>query len=88
MKAAKRQDRERLSEWMKKSEAYEEVFSGRNSFSKTDWDATFMRMKEDAMKKWLVKAGYNVQVGTQKQFILGYSLHRQSGTIAVYASAS
>jgi len=64
---------------MKKYEAYEEIFIERNSFSKTDPDATFMRMKEDAMKNGQLKAGYNVQLGTQNQYILGYSLHQRPG---------
>jgi hypothetical protein len=79
LKAAKRQIEKDFLPRMKKYEAYEEVFSGRNSFSKTDPDATFMCMKEDAMKNGQLKAGYNVQVGTQKQFILGYSLHQRLG---------
>lgn len=61
-----------------RSEKYEEqgeLFNGRNSYSKTDTDATFMRMKEDAMKNGQLKPGYNVQIGTENQFILGYSLH-------------
>ena len=33
----------------------------RNSYSKTDHDATFMRMKEDAMGNGQLKAGYNLQ---------------------------
>lgn len=33
----------------------------RNSYSKTDKDVTFMRMKEDAMKNDQLKQGYNVQ---------------------------
>lgn len=35
---------------MKKYEEAEEIFAGRNSYSKTDHDATFMHMKEDHMK--------------------------------------
>ena len=31
----------------------------RNSYSKTDNDATFMRMKEDAMRNGQTKPGYN-----------------------------
>ena len=34
----------------KKYEEAEEIFVGRNSYSKTDHDATFMHMKEDHMK--------------------------------------
>jgi hypothetical protein len=64
---------------MEKYERYEEVFEGRNNFCKTDTDATFMRMKEDHMRNGQLKPGYNIQMGTQKQFILSYSLHRRAG---------
>ena len=40
----------------------------RNSYSKTDPDATFMRMKEDAMNNGQTKPGYNVQISTENQF--------------------
>ncbi len=50
----------------------------RNSYSKTDTDATFMRMKEDHMKNGQLKAGYNVQISTEKQIIVNYSLHQTS----------
>ena len=42
---------------------YNSIFNGRNSFSKTDHDATFMHMKEDHMKNGQLKPGYNVQKG-------------------------
>jgi transposase len=54
-----------------------ETFGDRNSYSKTDKDATFMRMKEDPMKNGQLKPGYNVQVGTENQFILFYSIHQR-----------
>lgn len=41
----------------------------RNSYSKTDHDATFMRMKEDAMGNGQLKAGYNVQHGVDSEYI-------------------
>lgn len=41
----------------------------RNSYSKTDQDATFMHMKEDAMNNGQLKPGYNVQIGTNNQYI-------------------
>ena len=50
-------------------------FGTRNSFSKTDTDATFMRMKEDHMRNGQLKAGYNVQMGTERRYILHYSIH-------------
>lgn len=49
----------------------------RNSYSKTDPDATFMRMKEDHMKKGQLKPGYNVQMAAENQFILFYSIHQR-----------
>ena len=64
---------------MEKYEGYEAIFEGRNNFCKTDSDATYMRMKEDHMRNGQLKPGYNVQIGTQKQFVLGFSLHRRAG---------
>ncbi|WP_378211766.1 transposase, partial [Anoxybacteroides rupiense] len=54
-----------------------EIFGDRNSYSKTDKDATFMRMKEDHMKNGQLKPGYNVQIGTENQFILFYTIHQR-----------
>ena len=48
----------------------------RKSFSKTDTDATFMRMKEDHMKNGQLKPGYNLQVSTNNQYITHYSIHQ------------
>lgn len=48
----------------KKYEKQEEMLRKRNSYSKTDHDATFMRMKEDHMRNGQLKLGYNVQIGT------------------------
>ena len=63
----------------RKYEAQKEILRNRNSFSKTDPDATFMRMKDDHMKNGQLKAGYNVQMGTENQFITGFSLHQRAG---------
>ena len=57
-----------------KYEGYQETFEGRNSFSKTDTDATFMRMKEDHMKSGQLKAAYNLQIATENQFVLHYDV--------------
>ena len=46
----------------------------RNSCSKTDEDATFMRMKEDAMNNGQTKPGYNLQIGTENQYITDFGL--------------
>ena len=53
----------------------EKILAGRNSYSKTDPSATFMRMKEDHMKNGQLKPGYNLQLSTEKQFIVNYTLH-------------
>lgn len=62
-----------------KYEKQKAQFGERNSFSKTDTDATFMRMKDDYMKNGQLKPGYNVQIGTENQFITGFSLHQRPG---------
>jgi hypothetical protein len=40
----------------------------RNSYSKTDPSATFMRLKDDHMKNGQLKPAYNLQIGTENQF--------------------
>src|SRR5699024_11821021 len=60
---------------MKKYEEAEEVFAGRNSYSKTDHDATFMHMKEDHMKNGQLKPGYNIQVATTDQYVVDFALY-------------
>lgn len=53
--------------------------TGRNSYSKTDPDATFMRMKEDHMRNGQqLKPGYNVQISTNNQYIASYSIHQST----------
>ena len=47
------------------------ILGERNSYSKPDHDATFMRMKENAMMNGQTKPGYNLQIGTEDQFING-----------------
>ena len=49
----------RLKDYTKKLH----ICGDRNSFSKTDYEATFMRMKEDAMKNGQLKPAYNLQYG-------------------------
>ena len=68
--------KKRWPESLKKYEKYEQQMGQRNSLSKTDPDATFMRMKEDHMLNGQLKPGYNWQVSTQNQYILGYTLHQ------------
>ena len=51
-----------------------EQIGERNSMSKTDPDATFMRMKEDAMNNGQTKPGYNLQISAENQFITDFAL--------------
>ena len=57
-----------------KYDEYNSIFNGRNSFSKTDNDATFMRMKEDHMKNGQLKPAYNVQIGVEAEYIVGIDI--------------
>ncbi len=77
LKKAVRTLRKDLLPRLQKYETQQEILGDRNSFSKTDHDATFMRMKEDHMRNGQLKPGYNVQIGTENQFIIGYSLHQR-----------
>lgn len=56
----------------------EEILADRGSYSKTDTDATFMRMKEDHMGNGQLKPAYNPQISTENQFIVHYTIHRQT----------
>ncbi len=55
-------------------EKHYQILGKRNSYSKTDTDATFMRMKDDSMMNGQLKAGYNLQIATNNQYILGYDV--------------
>jgi transposase len=68
--------------WPSKLKQYvkqEKILAGRNSYSKTDPGGTFMRMKEDYMRNGQLKPGYNVQISTNNQFVVNYSLHSNPG---------
>lgn len=72
-KLANKIEKEHLPK-LKKYEQQNKDLAGRNSFSKTDKDASFIRMKND-----LLRPGYNVMIGCENQFILNYSIHQNSG---------
>ena len=60
---------------LEKYKKQQEILEHRNSYSKTDTDATFMRMKDDHMRNGQLKPAYNLQISTNRQFILHYSIH-------------
>ena len=61
---------------LKKYEQQEKILNERNSYSKTDEDATFMKMKEDHMLNGQLKPAYNLQISSNNQYIVNYSLHQ------------
>lgn len=68
--------------WPKNLERYNQqqkiLGNQRNSYSKTDKNATFMRMKEDHMRNGQLKPAYNLQISTNNQFITNYSIHQNT----------
>lgn len=78
-KTQEQRDYELYKSWLDRLEKYEkhlEIMGERNSYSKTDHDATFMRMKDDHMMNGQLKPAYNIQLATTGQFIIGaYGSH-------------
>ena len=67
-------DIETLAEYIQKRNEYFShlgKLGNRNSYSKTDIDATFMHMKEDHMRNGQLKPGYNIQIGVESEYIVG-----------------
>ena len=69
---------EALNDYLEKQRRYlvykETIGTHRSSCSKTDVDATFMRMKEDHMKNGQLKPAYNVQLGVEAEYIVGVGI--------------
>jgi len=70
-KAIQRLEKEK--EKLKKYEEQEKVLGERNSYSKTDTDATFMYLKNEELR-----AAYNVQVGTENGYVAGFSMSQNA----------
>ena len=67
-------DIEYLTEVINKQGKYAKylaLMNKRKSLSKTDVDATFMRMKEDHMRNGQLKPAYNIQIGVESEYIVG-----------------
>lgn len=63
---------ETLEDYLSRFKKYNQeihICGERNSYSKTDHDATFMRMKEDAMGNGQLKPAYNLQHGVDSEYI-------------------
>lgn len=70
-------DLEQFEEYLSKKQKYSKylkTMGARNSFSKTDPDATFMHMKEDHMRNSQLKPGYNIQAAATGGYCVGVEI--------------
>ena len=75
---------EALYSYQERQQGYDEsnaTFEGRNSYSKTDKDATFMRMKDDHMRNGQLKAAYNVQLAIEAEYFVGVGIFSNSNDV-------
>ena len=75
--------------WKECEESLRIMGDDRNSYAKTDPDATFMRMKEDHMRNGQLKPAYNVQIAVNSEYITGlevFSNRTDFGTLVPFLS--
>ena len=76
---------ETVEEMLRRSAYYEEALrtmgKDRNSYSRTDPDATFMHMKDDHMRNSQLKPGYNVQVASTSEYMVGVMVNSDRSDI-------
>ena len=71
---------ETLEDYLERLKGYTKklhICGKRNSYSKTDHDATFMRMKEDAMGNGQLKPAFNLQHGVDSEYIVWLTIGPQ-----------
>ena len=76
---------EQAEAFIERQEKYDScnvLFKGRNSYSKTDTDATFMHMKDDHMRNAQLKPGYNIQIGVESEYIVGMDVYADRSDVA------
>lgn len=56
----------------------------RNSYSKTDKDATFMHLKEDYMRNGQLKPAYNLQIGVSDSYILSLGVFQDRDDVGTF----
>ena len=71
-------------QWEKYGEQLQIMGSDRNSYSKTDHDATFMRMKEDHMRNGQLKPAYNVQIAVNSEYITGIDVFSNGTDVGTF----
>lgn len=75
-KLVKELEKKHLPKLKEYEQKLDDIGENRNSTSKTDKDATFMRMKDDYMKNGQLKPAYNVQISTEDQFITHFGIYQ------------
>ena len=73
--------------WAEYEDSLKIMGEARNSYSKTDPDATFMRMKDDHMRNGQLKPAYNVQIAVNSEYITGvdvFSNRTDFGTLVPF----
>src|SRR5690554_5859637 len=87
-KTAEQRFFELLDEYIIKLNEYKEhlkiMGNNRNSYSKTDHDATFMRLKEDYMQNQQLKPAYNLQIGVSDEYILNIMISQERSDFNTY----
>ena len=76
---------EQLEDFKERKEKYnasKELMKTRNSYSKTDHDATFMHMKDDHMRNSQLKPGYNVQIAVESEYVTGVEIFQDRNDVA------
>ncbi len=71
-------------EQLEQAEADADALGGRGSMSRTDPDATFMRMKEDHMGNGQLKPAYNTQISVENGIVTNYTLHQTTSDTTTY----
>lgn len=69
---------------LEQAEADSDALGGRCSMSRTDPDATFMRMKEDHMGNGQLKPAYNAQISVDNGVVTNYTLHQTTADTTTY----
>ena len=89
-KSQMQRDSEELSGIFEKWQEYEGhlriMGPDRNSYSKTDHDATFHRMKEDHMRNGQLKPAYNIQICVNSEFITGIGVYADRNDVNTFES--
>lgn len=75
---------ERYLARQKKYDSHNYTFGNRNSFSKTDKDATFMRLKEDHMKNGQLKPAYNAALAVDAEYIVAARIFQERNDINTF----